>query len=140
MPESTQSHPTLPTRRRRSAGFLLPQPRLLSVTAPTARRLLVTYGHVRGSDSANSVAEALGGHRTALRQVCDSLQLEHRSESPEEGAAREALDGYGHIRGGMDPVRTTEALGVLRTSLEQLLERVEDRELAVARAAAGSPA
>ncbi|MFE5140351.1 hypothetical protein ACFRDV_22185 [Streptomyces fagopyri] len=126
MPETT--HCTLNIRtpyhrpnESRDGGFFLPHPSLLEAIAPTALRLQAMYRGVRGGDSPDAAADALTGQRTALRQLCDSLQLEGRPAGPEEIEARRALIAHELARGDMSPERVAEALQVLQAALDRLL-------------------
>ncbi|MCX5285942.1 hypothetical protein [Streptomyces sp. NBC_00198] len=129
MPETTHPRPPLPTRRR-SRGYLLPHPSLLQTTVPTALRAQHLYGAVRGGDSPEVVTDALLGKRTALRQLCDSLQLENRAESAAERDAREALAEFGLVYGSAAPAHGTRALEALGDALERLLGHLHDVEFA----------
>ncbi|WP_369043462.1 hypothetical protein [Streptomyces sp. Midd1] len=128
MPETTQSRPPLPTRRR-ARGYLLPHPSLLSTTVPAALRAQTLYGAVRGGDSPNAVTDALGGYRTALRQLCDSSQLEGRAESTAEQDARAVLMQFGGVLGSAAPAHGTQALEALSDALERLLGHLQAAEL-----------
>ncbi|MET7944384.1 hypothetical protein [Streptomyces sp. NPDC005302] len=129
MPETTQSRPTLLTRRR-SRGYFLPEPSLLQTTVPAALRTQRLYDSVRGGDSPTTVTDALGGYRTALRQLCDSSQLENRAESAAERDARTALIQFGDVYGSAAPARGTRALEELSDALERLLGDLQAAELA----------
>ncbi|MEW2164382.1 hypothetical protein AB0912_15520 [Streptomyces sp. NPDC007084] len=130
MPDTTQSPQARFTPEAgRPRRFLLPQPAPLSATIPTARRAQTLYDGVRGGDSPHIVTGALIGHRTALRQLCDSLQLEHRPVSPAERDARKTLDQFGTVYGSTDPARSTRALEALSDCLERILGDLQDAGL-----------
>ncbi|MFJ8798491.1 hypothetical protein [Streptomyces sp. NPDC102487] len=128
MPETTDFRPTLPTRRR-SRGYLLPEPSLLTTTLPAALRTQTLYGGVRGGDSPDAVTDALGSYRTALRQLCDSSQLEERAESPAEQDARAVLTRFGNVYGSAAPAHGTRALEALSDALERFLHHLQAAEL-----------
>ncbi|MFJ8006121.1 hypothetical protein [Streptomyces fagopyri] len=113
----------------RAGGFFLPRPSLLEAIAPTALRLQAMYRGVRGGDSPAVAADALTGQRTALRQLCDSLQLEGRPAGREEVEARRALIEHEMARGDMTAERVAEALRVLQAALDGLLASRAVQEL-----------